>query len=139
MAKTITTLTDIKVLTDSQYNSESKKNSILYATPIDVFYNSRITGESGYARASNGLIIQWGKVHVQHETESTITFPIPFTLNNSYSMSGMVHRSDSSNPGHTDDMSVSFTEKLASYSKVFAYDAGDNNYSTDYYWVAIGC
>ena len=139
MAKTITTLTDIKVLTDSQYNSESKKNSILYATPIDVFYNSHITGESGYARASNGLIIQWGKVNVTHENESTITFPIPFTLNKSYSMSGMIHRSNSTDQGHADDMSVSFTEKSASYSKVYAYDAGDNNYTTEYYWVAIGC
>ena len=137
MAKTTANLTDIKVLTDSQYNSESKKNSILYATPIDVFYNSHITGESGYARASNGLIIQWGKVNVTHENESTITFPIPFTLNNSYSMSGMVHRSDSTNPGHTDDMVVSFTEKLASYSKVYAYDSGDDNYTTKYTFLQV--
>lgn len=139
MAKTTANLTDIKVLTDSQYNSESKKDSILYATPIDVFYNSHITGESGYAHASNGLIIQWGKVNVTHVKESTITFPIPFTLNNSYSMSGMIHRSNASWPEKADDMVVSFTEKLASYSKVYAYDAGDNNYTTEYYWIAIGC
>lgn len=124
MAKTTANLTDIKVLTDSQYNSESKKDSILYATPIDVFYNSHIniTGESGYARASNGLIIQWGA----GKTNREITYPIAFTHDSSYSICWNLSDSDADH--------FNITNKTAT-GCVPGCDYWDRNCT----WIAIGC
>lgn len=88
------------------------------------------TSNGWYRKHSDGFIEQFFYVdYVKTFEEKTINFHIPFTTIH-YNVSVIGSRYCSTDPNKTDDLVFTTGDETPTYTKLYVYDGGDNNYST---------
>lgn len=83
---------------------------------------------NGYIKFNNGIIINWGRVHINAATSATVTLPIAFTSTN-YKVVGTIYNTDA---GSQKNMGVN--NYTTTSFKMYNGQGGVE----DYDWIAIG-
>lgn len=129
----VPSLKNINFMGQNRFNSlDNLSEEELYAVNIGSVLTTNVVkkSETGFLKLGNGIIIQWGVSAIPAGGSATITFPFPFSVENSYTISTGYF-----SPGGSRDNPIIITARTATNFTVVNKAGSGNLYC---YFHAIG-